>query len=455
MPRPKSHRAPTQEQDIPGLAGRRVAADIIVNVLHRKRPLDEQFDGAQAHPGLAGLEVRDRALVRHIVATTLRRLGTLQHLMATLLHSGLPKDAPLVEGALLTGTTQILWLDVPDHAAVDLAVRVVQSDHRRATRYAGFVNAVLRGITRNREALLKDIDTTALDTPPWLMNRWVAAYGTETARAIAQASGVEPALDLTVKADPDAWAETLGGRKLPTGTVRLLAHGPIPQLPGFDDGAWWVQDAAAALPVKLLGDIRGLRVADLCAAPGGKTAQLAAAGAQVIAVDQSPARVGRIAANLERLGLTAELVTADAATWKAEPFDAIVVDAPCSATGTIRRHPDIPWLKGEADIAKLANLQARLLANAVDLLKPGGQLVYCTCSLEPDEGVQVVEDFLARDSRVQRRPIRPAEIAGLADLITPAGDLRTYPFHLPDPDLRMGGMDGFYAARLVRDAISG
>jgi len=455
MSRPKPHRAPAPATDVPGLAGRRIAADIIVNVLHRKRPLDEQFDGAGAHPGLAELEARDRALVRQIVATTLRRLGTLRHLMANLLHSGLPKDAPLVEGALLTGAAQILWLEVPDHAAVDLAVRVVQSDHRRATRYAGLVNAVLRGITRNREALLRDIDTTLLDMPPWLMNRWVAAYGAETARAIAQASGIEPALDLTVKADPQVWAETLSGRALPTGTVRLLAHGPIPELPGFEDGTWWVQDAAAALPVKLLGDVRGLRVADLCAAPGGKTAQLAAGGALVTAVDQSPARMGRVAANLQRLGLTADLVTADAATWKAGPFDAIVLDAPCSATGTIRRHPDIPWLKGEADIAKLAGLQARLLANAVDLLKPGGQLVYCTCSLEPDEGVRIVETHLAQDSRVERRPIQPSEVAGLADLITPAGDLRTFPFHLADSDPRMSGMDGFYAARLLRRAISG
>ena len=221
-------------------------------------------------------------------------------------------------------------------------------------------------------------------------------------------------------------------------------------LPGYDDGAWWVQDAAAALPARLLGDISGRSVADLCAAPGGKTAQLAAAGARVTAVDRAPARIDRLRQNLARLALTADAVVADVAQWEAGPFDAVLLDAPCSSTGTIRRHPDIPWLKRDADVAALAALQHRLIARAAELTRPGGVLVYCTCSLEPEEGIEVVRALLERDPRLERRPIAAAEVGGLAELVSPDGDLRTLPCHLADPDSRMAGLDGFYAAQLVR-----
>jgi 16S rRNA (cytosine967-C5)-methyltransferase len=278
----------------------------------------------------------------------------------------------------------------------------------------------------------------------------VGNYGAETAHAIAGANGNEPALDLTVKNDPDHWASTLGGRVLPTGSVRAQVHGPVSQLPGYADGAWWVQDAAAALPATLLGDVRGRAVADLCAAPGGKTAQLAAAGARVVAVDRAPARLERLRQNLSRLQLPAETVAADVTQWRAGPFDAVLLDAPCSATGTIRRHPDIPWLKSEGDIAALAGLQRRLIAQAAELTKPGGLLVYCTCSLEPEEGVEIVRDLLERNPSLHREPVAPAEVYGHAEWLTPDGDLRTLPCHLPDPDSRMAGLDGFYAARLRR-----
>jgi len=225
--------------------------------------------------------------------------------------------------------------------------------------------------------------------------------------------------------------------------------GPISQLAGFDAGDWWVQDAAAALPARLLGDIRDKSVADLCAAPGGKTAQLAQAGARVTAVDRSPARLARLRQNLTRLKLTADIVEADAAQWHGGPFDAIVLDAPCSSTGTIRRHPDIPWLKTETDLGKLVALQARLLDQAVTLLKPGGTLIYSTCSLEPEEGEHAIAALLARRPGLARNPIRPHEVADLAELVTESGDLRTLPCHLPDADPRMAGLDGFYAARIV------
>ncbi len=338
---------------------------------------------------------------------------------------------------------------MPDHAAVDLAVRLVQAE-RRAARYAGLVNAVLRRVAREGAQFLATVDTIALDTPEWLMARWVKTYGAETARAIAGANGQEPALDLTVKNDPEQWARTLGGRVLLTGSVRAIVHGPISQLPGYGEGAWWVQDAAAALPAKLFGDVRGRSVADLCAAPGGKTAQLAAAGARVIAVDRAPGRLERLQQNLARLHLAAETVAADVMQWRPEPFDAVLLDAPCSSTGTIRRHPDIPWLKHAPDVAALAALQRRLVAQASELTKPGGVLVYCTCSLEPEEGIEVIRDLLAHNPNLRRQPISAGEVHGCSEWLTADGDLRTLPCHLGDPDSRMGGLDGFYAARLQR-----
>jgi 16S rRNA (cytosine967-C5)-methyltransferase len=435
--------------DPPGFTARRLAADILDGVLRRHRPLDEQLDDQAAHPDYAGLADRDRALVRVLATSALRRLGTLRHLLGRLLERGLPAEAPRVETALLLGAAQILWLEVPDHAAVDLAVRLVQAD-RRAARYAGLVNAVLRRVTRDGAQSLAAIDTTALDTPDWLMSRWERSYGTDTARAIAVANGREAALDITVKSDPERWAEMLGGRVLPTGSVRTIAHGPISQLAGYADGAWWVQDAAAALPARLLGDVRGLAVADLCAAPGGKTAQLAAAGARVVAVDRAPARLERLHGNLARLHLSAETVAADVTQWRAGPFDAVLLDAPCSSTGTIRRHPDIPWLKRETDIATLAALQRRLVARAAELVRPGGLLVYCTCSLEPEEGIEVVRDLLDHAPTWRRQPVSAEEIHGRREWLTPDGDLRTLPCHLDDPDSRWAGLDGFYAARLRR-----
>jgi 16S rRNA (cytosine967-C5)-methyltransferase len=431
----------------PGLTARRIAGDIVESVLRRRRSLDEALDSAARE--FAPLEERDRALTRALVGSVLRHLGTLRHLLAPFLERGLPPQAPRVETALLIGAAQILFLDVPDHAAVDLAVRLAQAD-RPAARFAGLVNAVLRRVAREGRERLAALDIVTLDTPEWLMTRWVEGYGAETARAIATANAHEPALDLTVKSDPEFWAARLGGRVLPTTTVRTIAHGVVTALPGFSEGAWWVQDAAAALPVRLFGDVRGRRIADLCAAPGGKTAQLAVAGAEVTAVDRAPARLARLRENLSRLSLAAELVCADVTEWSAEPFDAVLLDAPCSATGTVRRHPDIPWLKSMTDISKLAGLQRRLIARAAALLKAGGTLVYCTCSLEPEENERIVAELLAHDETLRREPLAAGEVADHAEFITVQGDLRTLPCHLLDNDSRLAGLDGFYAARLVK-----
>jgi 16S rRNA (cytosine967-C5)-methyltransferase len=439
--------------EVPGLAARRIAADILDGVLHKHRTLDEQLDGAAAHPGLKNLSDRDRALMRRLVATILRRLGTLGHVLSRLLDRGIPTDAPRAQSALLIGAAQILWMDVPDHAAVDLSVRLVQSD-RRAAKYAGLVNAVLRRCAREGHPLIDEVKSQTLDVPPWMLARWVAHYGEVVARDIAVAIGHEPSLDLTVKSDAAQWATRLHGEILPTGSVRTLLQGSVTMLPGFTEGHWWVQDAAAALPARLFGDVGGKTIVDLCAAPGGKTAQLVQAGARVTSIDRSPSRMARLRDNMARLTLESQTVVADAADWLGQnsnaDFDGILIDAPCTSTGTIRRHPDVSWLRQEVDIAALAAQQKRLLQKAVAVLKPGGILVYCTCSLEPEEGEQAISALLATEPAMRRVPIAAGEVAGLTEILTAEGDLRTLPCHLPHDDPRLGGLDGFYAARLVK-----
>jgi 16S rRNA (cytosine967-C5)-methyltransferase len=334
-------------------------------------------------------------------------------------------------------------MEVAPHAAIGLAVE--QAKASRAVRHlAGLVNAVLRRVNEHKAAILAEQDASRLNTPEWLWRRWVQAYGDETAARIATAHLEEPPLDLSAKADAADLAARLSGAALPWGTVRLAVKGRIEDIDGYEEGAWWVQDAAAAMPALLLGDVAGLRVADLCAAPGGKTAQLAARGAHGTAVDISASRLRRLKENLERLHLEAEIVQANVGDWSPpELFDAVLLDAPCSATGTIRRNPDIPYLKSEADIAALARVQARLLAHALSLLKPGGALVYATCSLEPEEGEAQIEAALASRGDIALAPVRADALGLPPDAITPAGMLRTLPFH-------GGGMDGFFAARLVR-----
>ncbi|BCJ89504.1 MFS transporter [Terrihabitans soli] len=431
---------------IPGLAARRAATSLVHGVLQRGRPLDEALDDPKGP--LAALDARDRALSRAIAGASLRRLGSLRGAIKKFLRKPLdPRGA--LESILLTGAAQILLMDVPDHTAVDLAVE--QTNHDRAAKpFAPLVNAVLRNIARERESLGEFLDDPSRDVPQWLDDRRIKAWGPETAKAIAAAERAEPALDITAKSDAIEWAQKLNAEILPTGTIRLLPDGPVPELPGFNDGAWWVQDAAAALPAKLVKAKAGQRVADLCAAPGGKTAQLAASGADVVAVDRSAPRLRRLTENLKRLGLSAQTVTADATQFKAEPFDAVLLDAPCSATGTIRRHPDVAWLKGPEDIEKLAALQARLLDAAADLVKPGGVLVYSTCSLEPEEGEGQIAALLKRRPDLERDPVSVEELGGQTEFLTALGEVRTLPCHLARGEPRLSGLDGFYAARLRR-----
>lgn len=422
------------------------ALEILQEVLDRGRPLDTVL---AAHPSLAKVPERDRAFLRHLVITSLRHVGEIDALLAKLMKKPLAANQRELRAILRMGAAQILFMEVPAHAAVGESVKLVRGS---ITPMKGLVNAVLRRLEREGGALLEGLDRPRANTPGWLWETWAAAYGRSTARRIAEAHMSEPPLDLSVKADAGRWAERLDAEILPTGGLRLSSgRGDVTRLAGFEEGGWWVQDAAAALPAQLLGEVAGKRVADLCAAPGGKTAQLAGAGAQVVAVEKDETRLALLKENLARLDLQAECLVADAADWRPDgvlggPLDAILLDAPCTATGTIRRHPDIAWLRRPADPGKLAKLQDRLLKQAAALLEPGAHLVYAVCSLQPEEGPERINALLAGDRGLIRKPLEPDEVGGLSQLITRDGDLRTLPCHLAEA----GGMDGFYAARLTR-----
>ncbi|MEQ8195261.1 MAG: transcription antitermination factor NusB [Rhodospirillales bacterium] len=430
----------------PGLSARAVALELLSQVLDGGIPLDEAWAN---HPGIGGLSEPDRAFARHLAATTLRRLGQIDALIDACLNKPLAKRAQDVRYVLRIGIAQLLFLETPAHAAVDIAVKLTDVYGFQAQK--GFVNAVLRRLANEGPAMIAGQDVARLNTPDWLWQSWCAAYGEETARGIATAHLGEPPLDITVKTDslssPESWAKKLDGVLLPNGSVRRTKGGKVDGLPGFKEGAWWVQDAAAALPAVLFGDVKGKRVIDLCAAPGGKTAQLIDRGAAVAAVDRSEGRLKVLRNNLARLGFKAETVAADAIDWRPDhPADAVLLDAPCSATGTLRRHPDIARLKSAADVASLAARQRELLQAAAEMVRPGGLLVFCTCSLQPEEGPGQIEAFLKEHADFERQRLAGDDVCRIDAWLTAEGELRTLPCHLAE----QGGMDGFFAARLRR-----
>lgn len=395
---------------------RRAALALLLAVLQSRRPLEEALDALPAMPP------RDRAAGHRIAATVLRRLGSLDAALEPWLKREPP---PEVRHALRIGAAELLLLGTPPHAAVSDCVALVPRP------FAGLVNAVLRRVAEAGPAALEGLDAARLDTPAWLWSAWHAAHG-PAVRAIAQAHEHEAPLDLSLK--PGAVVE--GALLLPNGTARLPAGTRITELPGFAEGRFWAQDTAASLPVRLLAPRPGERVLDLCAAPGGKTAQIAAAGAAVVAVEREARRAERLRENLARLALPAEIVIADALQWQPdETFDAVLLDAPCTATGTIRRHPDVAHLKRPQDVAKQAAQQGALLEAARRWVRPGGRLVFATCSLQAEEGEAHATGGL--------EAVRPEEVPGLEGAITPQGALRTR------PDLwgEHGGMDGFFIAR--------
>lgn len=449
--RPRGRSSEQPAVDIPGLPARRTATRLLSAVVDAHTSLDGLTDNDHGHPHYLALSGRDRALVRAILTTALRFRGTIEALIAARLERPLPGNAHALSHTLHVAAAQILFLDVPDSAAVDLAVTQAKADPRTA-RFAALVNGVLREIVRRKDRALPAALEKSIDVPAWFNDRLVASYREAGAREILAAHRLESPVDLTVKSDAPGWAERLGGLVLPTGGVRLARlDGALAELPGFADGEWWVQDAAASIPAQLFGDISGLRVADLCAAPGGKTAQLAQAGADVTALEISPNRAKRLAANLDRLQLRAEIVVGDLFAYQpTEMFDAVLLDAPCSSTGTVRRHPDVPWTKTPDDVAKLARLQARMLARTLELVKPGGAVVFSNCSLDRSEGEDLLAAFLQEHSDARLVPIRPGEFPFADPYLTEEGTVRTTPADLPMGSPALSGLDGFFAARLSR-----
>ena len=433
----------TREETTGGFGSRKAAISILSQVLRRKRPLDL---AAAEVLSKSELEPRDQSFARAIASASLRHFGRLEALIRAFVPKAPPphKAGPTLE-ILLAGSAELLFLGVPPHAAVDGANRMARADPK-AVHFRPLINAVLRRVAQEGQGVLKKQDTALVNTPDWLFERWRAVHGEEKARCIACAHLEIPPLDLALKSANDPYTDFSDALLLAPGHLRLRDAGRVESLPGFADGRWWVQDFAASLPATLLGDVRGKPVLDLCAAPGGKTLQLAAAGAHVTSVDLAPERLALVDANLMRTHLSAELVAADVRDWKPEslaPF--VLLDAPCLATGTIRRHPDLPWIKSAADLVNAESLQHELLEAAAGMTTPGGILVYAVCSLEAEEGVEQIEAFLARHEDFKRQELNSGEV--LDDtFITEKGDLKTLPSYWSD----RGGMDGFYAARLRR-----
>ena len=419
-----------------GLPARRAALAILSGVLQKRRPLDAGLDQ------LAGLAARDAGFARALVSQTLRHMGALDAVLRKFVAKPLaPHKAGAASEILLLGTCELLILKVAPHAAVDAANELAAKDSK-AVHFKPLINAVLRKIAQQGEAVLSGLDRERLSTPDWLWSRWMAQYDAGTARLIARAHQNEAPIDIVLRS-PDA---AFPPSEALFGSVRRLSDpGRIEELEGFADGGWWVQDAAASIPATLLGDVAGKRVIDLCAAPGGKTMQLAAAGAKVTAVEIDAARAGRLRENLARTKLSAEIAQADARDYDGKA-PLVLIDAPCTATGTIRRHPDLPWIKGAADVTASAAAAYEILESGAAMVEPGGMLVFAVCSLEREEGEEQIAAFLEAHPEFSRAPITASEVYGHGEWITPQGDLRTLPCHFGDK----GGMDGFYAARLRR-----
>ncbi len=417
----------------PGLAPRRSALFLLGRVTEEGQLLSELLPRA-----VERLDPADRARAQRLAVETLRWMDRADRVLGPYLKK---RPKPEVLNALRLGTVEICLGGAASHGVVDAMVTLMR-DGRHTASAAGLVNAVLRKVGDEGPAQWAKLPVPRL--PKWLRGPLTDAWGKNAITAIEAAHAHGAPLDLTPRdGDAAALAEMTGGVVLPTGSVRLADPGQVTAIPGYTDGRWWVQDAAAAIPAWLIGAGEGQRVLDMCAAPGGKTLQLAATGADVTALDISAPRMTRIAENLTRTGLTADMVTEDALKFDADPFDAILLDAPCSATGTIRRHPDLPYAKDGSEFGALFALQEAMLDHALSLLKPGGRLVYCTCSLLPDEGEVVIEEALERHSNLSLDQQAMAE-----DWIEPDWRCDTGLRLRPDFWSDRGGMDGFFISAL-------
>jgi 16S rRNA (cytosine967-C5)-methyltransferase len=443
------HRAKPVHRIIPGLPTRQAAARFYKSVIYDKASLDDLFDPDFGDPLYINLIPKDRSLLRAITMTALRRRQTLMNVLNTLLDKPLKAHSEDLEAVLMIGAAQILLMNVSDHAAVDLSVETA-GQTRTTKPYKGLVNAVLRRMVREKDDLLETMEDIS-ELPEWLLERWTHNYGEDETKAMATLLKEEPYLDLHLKNPCPDFAKEVEGQMLPNGMIRLGRNVAVRTLPGFDEGHWWVQDFAASLPVTLLGTVKDLRIADLCAAPGGKTAQLVKAGARVYAFDISADRMERVKVNMNRLGYRVDMRVMDIRdNWMDEPFDKILLDAPCSSTGTLRRNPDVAYRRNEKDIASLARLQSELLAATAPKLKKGGQLVYSVCSLEPEEGEKQIAAFLDDHPDFALDPVGPEGIFGLSQCLRPDGTVRSLPFHMMHDEPRFAGMDGFFAARLLK-----
>ncbi|WP_210326513.1 RsmB/NOP family class I SAM-dependent RNA methyltransferase [Bartonella sp. W8151] len=434
---------------VPGLPARQAAARLLSAVIDKKTSLDGLTDNEHGHPQYLVLEMRDRMLVRAILGAALRHRAGIERIFKSYLDRPLPQNALSLRHLLHVAAAQVLYLDVPDHAAIDLAVTAAKSDPRNQ-RFSGLVNAILRKLARNADK--ERAQSSAIENiPAWFSEMLVENYGREKAAKILAAQANEPPIDISVKSNPEMWAEKLGGHVLFNGTVRLEhVEGAVSDLEGYQQGEWWVQDAAASLPARLLGDIKDKTVADLCAAPGGKTAELAVQGARVTAIDLSENRLKRLQRNMERLDLKVATWVGNLKDFKPqELFDAVLLDAPCSSTGTIRRHPDILWTKDISDVEKLAKLQLELLVASISFVKIGGLIVFANCSIAQQEGEELVNNVLSSRNDIKLVPIRDEEVAGRKELLS-NGVLRTTPADLEGATPLLSGMDGFFAARFQR-----
>jgi len=427
----------------PGYAPRAAAAHLLNGVLTEHRLLTDMVNSKDGP--LAKLPPQGKARAQSLANDTLRHLGRID----IVIDQFLQKEPPVsVRNALRLATCELIVDKIPPHAAVDAVVRLVKNN-RQTTRMAGMANAVARRISENGAEIWADLEPTSL--PPYLAKPIRKTYGKDVLAAIEQAHENGAPIDITLQspADTDDLAEALEASVLSTGSLRLFKWGQISTMPGFEEGAWWVQDASAAIPAQLLGDIAGKKVLDVCAAPGGKTMQLAAAGGNVTALDLSKYRMERVRENLTRTKLTAELVVADVLKYRPEQkFDAILLDAPCSATGTIRRHPDLPYAKAELTLQPVLDLQKQMLAHSASLLEAGGKMVFCTCSLLPAEGEDQIAAFLETHPDFEQVAITPENHGLQPDWINKTGAMRLRPDFWAD----RGGMDGFYAAILTKRA---
>ena len=436
-----------------GLAARSVAVRLITRVIDDGRNLDALCDRVNGLKEFLSLDLRDQGLARAIAVTALRNRNHIDLAMRTMMDRPPPKRARLLIHSIHAALAQILFMDVPDSAAVNLGVTQISADERTA-RFKGLANAVLRRATREKERLLSEKFQTTDPFPKWFSNRLRKDYGKKRLTTIAKAISQRPGIDITVKSNAADWADKLDGEVLPTGGIRLKTDIPVTDLEGFNDGEWWVQDAAASVPTQLLDAEPGTSVLELCAAPGGKTAQLINSGYKVTALDISQVRLKRLQENLSRLNMKATLVQADILEWETEEqFDSILLDAPCSSTGTVRRHPDVLWSRTDEEIRELAELQYKLVIKSLEFLKPGGSLVFSNCSIFKEEGEDLLARLLRSDLGIINQKLTPKDTFDQPALINGQGAMRSLPDLFTDMDGALSsGLDGFFACKLVKPA---